>query len=164
MTVGVLSVLIVVNSLAVTLVITGAALARYIFKVNFNGYDEIAVLLAFWLYFSGAAYGAYNNSHVSADVIDAYCPESTTKRILTVLRWLITSCACGLFVYYGFDYVKFSFMGPLGNFQFLPKSMVWRIPFWTSQSAIFVGLILMEIYFVRNLIQSARALFRRREA
>ncbi|MDR3075693.1 MAG: TRAP transporter small permease [Synergistaceae bacterium] len=162
--IGAFSVILVVNSLAVTLIITGAALARYVFKFNFNGYDEITVVVAFWFYFIGSAYGAYNNSHVSADVIDAYFPENTAKRVITLLRWVVTSAACGLFVYYGFNYVKFSFMGPLGTFKMIPKSMVWRIPLWISQSAIFTGLIFMEIYFIRNAVISAAALFRRLEA
>lgn len=162
--VGFFSVVIVVNSLAMTLLITCAALARYVFKFNFYGYDEIAVLVAFWMYFMGSAYGAYNNSHVSADIIDAYFPQGVARGILQFLRWLITCCACGFFVYYGYGYIKFSFLGPLGNFIAIPKSMVWRIPLWTSHAAIFFGLIFMEIYFLRNLALSAGALFRRRQA
>lgn len=157
--VGVFSVVIALGSLALTCIIAGAAAARYVFKSNFYGYEEIAVLVAFWLYFAGAAYGAYNNTHVSADVVDAYFPESKTKRLLTFVRCLITVSVCGLFTYYGYDFFKFGFVGPLGNFQFQPTSMVWRIPLWTSYSAIFVGLIFMEVYFIRNLILSAKALF-----
>ncbi|MDR3165015.1 MAG: TRAP transporter small permease [Synergistaceae bacterium] len=162
--VGFFSLILVINSLAMTLMITCAALARYVFKFNFYGYDEIVVLIAFWMYFMGAAYGAYNNTHVTADIIDAYFPPGVARKILTFLRWLITSVACGLFVYYGYGYIKFSFMGPLENFMAIPKSMVWRIPLWTSHAAIFFGLIFMEIYFLRNLVLSADALFRRREA
>ncbi|MDR1021512.1 MAG: TRAP transporter small permease [Synergistaceae bacterium] len=152
--------ILVVFSLLITLIITGAALARYVFKFNFVGYDEFVVILAFWFYFTGAAYGAYNNSHVSADLVDAYAPEGTGKRVLHVARWFLTSAACGLFVYYGFNYIKFSFMGPLGNFQFQPKSMTWRIPHWVAHAGIFFGLILMEVYFLRNLAQSVKALYR----
>ncbi|MDR1472565.1 MAG: TRAP transporter small permease [Synergistaceae bacterium] len=152
--------ILILNSLGITLLITGAASARYVFKVNFYGYDEIAVLVAFWFYFMGAAYGSYNNSHVTADIVDAYIPMGKTRRALTFARWLLACAACGIFVYYGFGYFKFSFMGPLGNFQFIPKSMVWRIPLWTSHLAIFSGLIFMEIYFLRNLILSTRAIVR----
>jgi TRAP-type C4-dicarboxylate transport system permease small subunit len=162
--VKIFSIVIVVNSLLITLIITGAAASRYVFKINFKGYDEIAVLVAFWLYFIGAAYGSYNNSHVSADVIDAYFPDGRAKKILTCLRWLITSLACGLFVYYGYKYFLFSFLGPLGNFQFQPKSMTWRIPLWTSHLSVFLGLIFMEVYFVRNLVLSAKALSGRDKA
>lgn len=157
--IAVFSAVIALGSIGLTLIIAGAAAARYVFKTNFYGYEEIAVLVAFWLYFTGAAYGAYNNTHVSADVVDAYFPESQAKRVLTFLRWLITVGVCGLFTCYGFDFFEFGFVGPLGNFQFLPTSMVWRIPLWTSYSAIFAGLIFMEIYFFRNLIISAKALF-----
>lgn len=155
----VFSVVIALGSIALTCIIAGAAAARYVFKTNFYGYEEIAVLVAFWLYFSGAAYGAYNNTHVSADVVDAYFPESRVKRLLTFLRWLVTVCICGLFTFYGYGFFEFGFVGPLGNFQFLPTSMVWRIPLWTSYSAIFIGLIFMEVYFFRNLLISAKALF-----
>ncbi|MDR1885073.1 MAG: TRAP transporter small permease [Synergistaceae bacterium] len=162
--VGAFTLVIGVDSLLITLIIVGAAASRYIFKVNFYGYEEIAVLVAFWFYFMGAAYGSYNNTHVTADVVDAYLPEGAVKRALTFARHLVTSSVCGLFVYYGYGFFSFGFVGPLGNFQFKPTSMVWRIPLWTSYSATFVGLIFMEVYFVRNLILSARALVGRGRA
>jgi TRAP-type C4-dicarboxylate transport system permease small subunit len=158
--VGALSVVLVVNSLAMTVLIVAAAAARYIFKVNFNGYDEIAVLIAFWLYFMGAAYGAYNNSHVTADIVDAYFPPGTLRGVLTLLRSVVTCAACGLFVYYGFGYFKFSYMGillPNGS-VLKPTSMVWRIPHWITHLGIFSGLIVMEIYFLRNLVISVKTL------
>jgi TRAP-type C4-dicarboxylate transport system permease small subunit len=162
--VGLFSIVLVVNSLAMTLIITAAAASRYIFKVNFYGYDEIAVLVAFWLYFIGAAYGAYNNSHVTADIIDAYFPEGSARKVLTFLRWSVTSFACGLFVYYGLGYFMFSFAGPLGDYQIIPRSMVWRIPLWTSHLSITTGLVFMEFYFLRNLVLSVKALIGRRAA
>lgn len=157
--VGAFSIVLASNALILTLIICGAAASRYVFKVNFYGYDEIAILLAFWFYFIGAAYGSYNNTHVSADVVDAYVPDGPTKRALTFLRHLVSVSICGTFVYFGYNFFMFGFAGPLGNFTFQPKSMVWRIPLWTSYSAIFVGLIFMEVYFIRNLVLSAKALF-----
>lgn len=161
--IGVLSFVLTANSLLLTLIIVGAATTRYVLKINFYGYDEIAVLIAFWLYFIGAAYGSYNNTHVSADVVDAYMPEGTLKKVFAVLRHLITASVCGIFAYYGYSFFMFGFAGPLGNYTFQPKSMVWRIPLWTSYSAISVGLIFMEIYFIRNLILSIKALFSNRK-
>lgn len=162
--VGGFSIVLAANSLLLTLIIVGAAASRYVFKVNFYGYDEIAVLVAFWLYFIGAGYGSYNNTHVSADVVDAYMPEGTMKKFFALLRHLITVGVCGLFMYYGYAFFMFGFAGPLGNFTFQPKSMVWRIPLWTSYGAISAGLVFMEIYFARNLVQSAKALFSKEAA
>ena len=158
--VGAFSLIIGINSVLLTLIIAGAACARYVFKVNFYGYEEIAVLIAFWFYFIGAAYGAYNNTHVSADIVDSYLKEGTVKRVMTFLRSTVTFLVCGLFAYYGFAFFDFGFRGPLGTFQFLPTSMVWRIPLWTSYGAIFFGLIFMEIYFFRNVVLSVKALAR----
>ena len=158
--VGGFSIIIAVCSVVLTLIIAGAASARYIFMVNFYGYEELAVLVAFWFYFIGAAYGAYNNTHVSADIVDAYLKEGTLKRVMTFLRSLVTVSVCGLFTYYGFAFFDFGFRGPLGTFTFIPTSMVWRIPLWTSYGAILFGLIFMEIYFFRNLVLSVIALAR----
>jgi TRAP-type C4-dicarboxylate transport system permease small subunit len=162
--VGAFSIVLVVNSLALTLIITGAALSRYVFKVNFTGYDEIVVIVAFWFYFMGSAYGSYNNSHVTADLVDAYFPEGTGKRVMHVIRWFVTSAACGLFAYYGYRYFMFSFKGPLGTFIMQPKTMIWRIPHWIAHLSIFSGLVLMEYYFLRNLLQSIRLLVSKGEA
>ena len=153
-----LSAVIAVTSLAMTCVLAGAAASRRVFEINFNGYDEIAIVIGFWLYFMGAAYGAYNNTHVSADVVDAYFPEGPTKRALTFLRCLITASICCIFTYFGYHFFMFGFAGPLGNYTFQPKSMVWRIPLWTSYAAIFIGLIFMDVYFLRNLVLSVKAL------
>lgn len=159
--VGLFSAVLILGSLGMTCIIAGAATARYLFKTNFYGYEEIAVLVAFWSYFIGAAYGSYNKTHVSADIVDAYFPDGFTKRVLTFVRCAVTFCICGLFTYYAYGFFEFGFVGPLGNFQFQPTSMVWRIPLWTSYSAILVGLIFMEVYFFRDVVLSFAALQRR---
>lgn len=154
------SVVIVVNSLLMTLIIAGAAAARYIFKSNFYGYEEIAVLVAFWLYFIGAAYGSYNNTHVSADIVDAYFKDGPAKRLLTLARNVVALSVCGLFTYFAFGFFEFGFMGPLGTGEFKPTSMVWRIPLWTSYAAILTGLVFMEGYFLRDFVRSVKALMK----
>ena len=159
--VGFFSVVIVIGTIGLTCVLTGAAAARYIFRVNFFGFEEIAILLAFWVYFAGAAYGAYNNTHISVDLIDSYLKEGRFKRIMTFLRWLVTASVCGLFTYYAYRFFEFGFVGPLGNFRFRPATQFWRIPMWTSYLAVFVGFVFIEIYFIRNLISSVKALFQK---
>ncbi len=152
------SVVIVSMSMLMTLIIAGAAAARYIFKSNFYGYEEIAVLVAFWLYFIGASYGSWNNTHVSADVVDAYFKDGPAKRALVVARNAVALVVCGLFTWYSFSFFEFGFMGPLGTGEFRPTSMVWRIPLYTSYGAITLGLVFMEAYFLRDFIKAAKAL------
>ena len=157
--IGFFSAVIVVGTIGLAGVLTGAAAARYLFMVNFYGFEEIAILLAFWVYFAGAAYGAYNNTHICVDFVDSYLRDGLIKRFMTFIRWLFTASVCGLFTYYAYFFFEFGLLGPLGDFRFQPSTQFWRIPMWTSYLAILVGFIFMEIYFIRNLILSAKALF-----
>ncbi|WP_136796666.1 TRAP transporter small permease [Desulfosediminicola ganghwensis] len=146
---------------ALTLIICAATFFRYVVQGDLYGYEEWVKILAFWLYFLGAAIGAYNRTHVSADLVNAYLSYGTLKNSLIFLRNLITVSVCLLFVWYGWEFFMFGYAGPLGTGIAIPKTTVWRIPFWVGYLSVFLGLAFMAYYFMRDLIQSARALFRR---
>lgn len=148
------------GSMFLTLIISAAAFVRYVLGGDLYGFEEVVKLIAFWVYFMGAAYGSFNNTHVSADLISAYVPEGVGKRLLFLARDLVTFAVCGLFTWYGYDFFMFGFKGPLGTWIAIPTTTVWRIPLWTSYLAIFFGLVCMSIYFLRNLFLSLIALFR----
>jgi len=157
------SMVLVVGTLVLTGVLTWATAARYIFHINFYGWDERAVLLAFWLYFAGAAYGAFNRTHITVSIVDSYVKEGQLKKILIFIRQLITVIACGFFTYYTIRAFEFQFFGPgvRWAFRFQPRTELLRIPFWWSYLPILIGFILMQLYFVRDLILSAIELFKK---
>ena len=134
---------------------------RYVLKGDLYGYEEWVKLLAFWLYFMGAAIGAYNRTHVSADLVHAYLPPGIIKKSMIFLKDLVTVVVTLLFVWYGYDFFMFGFMGPLGTGIAIPKTTIWRISLWTSYLAVFSGLIFMALYFTRDLVLSTLALFGR---
>lgn len=146
-------------SIILTVLIALATFVRYVLKGDLYGYEEWVKLLAFWLYFSGAAIGAFNGTHVSADLVQSYVPAGTVKRFLVFLKDLITVGINLLFVYYGYFFFMFGFMGPLGTGIALPRTTVWQLPLWTSYLAIFLGLIFMAWYFSVALFKSTKALF-----
>lgn len=154
------SLVTVVCSLLLSLVIAAAAFTRYIIGGDLYGFEEWVKLFAFWLYFMGGAYGAYNNTHVSADVVDSYMRDGTFKRSIIFVRNLITSGISILFTWYGYDFFMFGFMGPLGTGIAIPKTTVWQIPLWTSYLAVFLGLIFMTYYFTMRMFRSLRDLIR----
>lgn len=145
-------------TLSLTLIICAAAFFRYILNGDLNGYEEWVKIFAFWLYFPAAAIGAYNRTHVSADLVQAYVPDGRCKDFLVFLKDLITVGVCLLFTYYGYDFFMFGFMGPLGTGIALPTTNVWRISLWTGYLAVFSGLIFMTYYFSRDLFISTRTL------
>ena len=151
-------------SVLLTVLISAATLMRYVFQTDLYGYEEWVKLFAFWLYFCGAGYGAFNKSHVSADLVTAYIPEGTGKRFLVFVKDLVTFAVTCLFLYYGYDFFMFGFRGPLGTGIALPMTTIWRIPLWTSYLAITLGLFFMAWYFGVALFQSARALLKGEKA
>ena len=155
------SIICFVSMISLTLIICVATFFRYILEGNLYGYEEWVKLLAFWLYFIGAAIGAYNRTHVSADLVNAYLPDGIIKRSLTVLKNLITVCVATLFAWYGYDFFMFGYQGPLGTGIAIPKTSVWRIPLWVGYISVFIGLVFMVYYFARDLILSVRELFGR---
>jgi TRAP-type C4-dicarboxylate transport system permease small subunit len=145
-------------SLVLTTLIVIATVLRYVLEVDLYGYEEWVKLFAFWLYFSGAALGAFNGTHVSADLVQSYIPNGKLKNFFVFLKDLVTVVVSGLFVWYGYEFFWFGFRGPLGTGVALPMTTAWRIPFWTSYLAVFIGLIFMFWYFARDLCKSTRKL------
>ena len=64
-----------------------------------------------------------------------------------------------LFTWYGWEFFIFGFMGPLGTFVALPRTVAWRIPLWSAYISIFLGLLSMSWYFMLEMIAAGKKLF-----
>ncbi|MCP4337430.1 MAG: TRAP transporter small permease [Desulfobulbaceae bacterium] len=146
------------TTVLLTVIICAAAFFRYILDGDLTGYEEWVKIFAFWLYFAAAAIGAYNRTHVSADLVHAYVPDGRLKDFLVFLKNLITVGVSLLFTWYGYEFFMFGFMGPLGTGIAIPTTNVWRISLWIGYLAVFLGLIFMTYYFTRDLFISTRTL------
>lgn len=156
-----LATICLVTSVALTLIMCAVTFWRYVIEGDLYGFEEWVKLFAFWLYFAGAALGAYNRTHVSADLVNAYCKEGKLKQSLVFLKNILTVGSCLIFVYYGWDFFYFGYMGPLGTGIAIPKTSAWRIPLWLGYISVFSGFLIMAFYFTRDLILSGIVLFRR---
>ncbi|MDO4561653.1 MAG: TRAP transporter small permease subunit [bacterium] len=158
-TVSFYSIVCFVMSMLLTVIISAATIMRYIFEMDLYGYEEWIKIFAFWLYFMGAGYGAFAGTHVSADLVQSYVKEGFIKRFLIFTKTVITLCVTLLFTKYGWDYLIFGFLGPLGTGVALPRTVAWRIPLWTAYVSIFIGLASMSYYFMWDMIRAGQALF-----
>lgn len=124
-----------------------SVILRYIFKSNFYGSDEIILLFAFWLYFMGAVYGSYNNSHIKADLMNVYVKNIRIKDFINLIAQLITIIVNIILLVWAWDYF-------LWGLNKMPLSTGLKIPLVIPQSAIFFGLLLMAffhiVHFIRN--------------
>jgi len=126
---------------------------RYVFKGNFYGSDEVIMLFAFWLYFMGAVYGSYENSHIKADLLNVYIKNMRKKDAVALLGQLLTIVVNTIVLvwairYFGAEIAK----GGL--------STALKIPLVIPKSAVFFGFLLMEfyhvVYFIKNTLTFVR--------
>ena len=73
--VGAQRLIIMVSLAAVTLIIAGACILR-VFGINFVGFEELATIAVFWLYMIGSSHGSYEQSQITADIMEVLLPES----------------------------------------------------------------------------------------
>lgn len=157
-TVSFYSVVCFVMSIILTVIISASVVLRYVLEWDLYGYEEWIKIFAFWLYFMGAAYGSFAQSHVSADLVQSYVHEGTLKRLIIFIRTLITFAVSLLFTWYGYDFFMFSYLGPLGTGIGVPKTVAWRIPLWTAHLSILLGLASMSWFFGRDMINALKDL------
>ncbi len=138
-------------SLFVVLSIGTAVVLRYVFKTDLYGLEEIVVIFAFWLYFTGGAYGSYTRTHITADLVSVYVPEGLFKAALTAFSSAVTFGLSSLFTWWGYDFFMF-------GIQMGARTPVWRIPQVVSYTAVFLGLFMMSFYFFFDLLADLKNL------
>lgn len=141
-------VVMIVGSLASTACMVYSVVLRYVFKSNFYGSDEVIMLFAFWLYFMGAVYGSYENSHIKADLLNVYIKNMRTKDFISLIAQLLTIVVNTIVLTWAARY--FSSEIAKGGL-----STALKIPLVIPKSAVFFGFVLMEFYHVYFFIHNA---------
>lgn len=113
-------------------------LARYVFKVDFRGYDEIVLLFAVWLYFIGGSYAMYKKQHISADMLGMMLKGKALSIARAVVSW-VTFAITVFLAAWGINFFRYALTRTA-------QTTVWRIPHLCSQSALTLGYILMAFY------------------
>ncbi len=141
--------LMIIGSVASTACMVYAVVKRYCFAGNFYGSDEIIMLFAFWLYFMGAVYGSYENSHIKADLLNVYIKNMRVKDGIAILAQVCTVVVNTIILIWA---VRF-FSTEVAKWG-LSTSL--KIPLVIPKSAVFFGFLLMEFYHVYYLQRDFR--------
>lgn len=131
---------LIVTSIAVTLITFGSVVLREL-NMNFLGYEEILVIFAFWLYMIGTAYGSFEKSHITADIIVVMMPEGFAKDLVALIRNILTVILGIVFLLWAFQLVQWTV-------QMDTRTPVWRIPITVSQSSMLFGLFFASFYHI----------------
>ena len=140
---------LIVCSVFITLLVFGAVLMRYIFHYPAMEVEEIATLVAFWLYFAGAIYGTYERSHIKTELIHLVFRQPRRYAMAKSAASLITLVLAGIMSYWGYTFF-------IWGIQKWARSPVLQLPMVYSQSSIFVGAVFMSFYFLVELVDNIR--------
>ena len=120
---------------------------RYVFKANIYGADEIITLITMWLYFLGAIYGSYEESHIQGDLLNLMFTKRVHYKIHRIYVYTVCVFLMGIWSYWGWDYFSSVIVSTR-------RSTGLKIPFWAMQIPQAVGMWGMLIYSVYHLIDN----------
>lgn len=144
---------ICVSAIGATLIVGGACILR-VFNINFAGFEELLILVVMWLYFIGCAYGTYEKSQITADIVEIMMKECFAKEIVRLIRSILTFVLGVIFMYWAMQLVTWTFTMDT-------RTPAYRIPVVVGQASVFVGLILVTFYNGVHLYDDVKAFIRR---
>lgn len=134
-----LSIFLGISGLALILLISYYVVTRYVFHKNFDGYEEITLLLCVWLYMMGAAKGSHDETHISADLITVLVKNPYTLLICRVIRRIIAVVVMCIMCYLSIDYLIY-------NIHFLSRTTQLHIPMYVYYASMTAGFFLMLFF------------------
>ncbi len=146
---------IIITASIVTLIVFAETVLRLFKWFSFNGYEELLIMVAFWLYMIGCAHGSYEKSQIKADIIEVMLKESIFKDIIRILRELVTVVLSLWFTWWAFNLILYAIN--IGS-----VTSVYRIPMVFGFSSIFVGVGFMTFYNCVYMIGEMKKMYLRR--
>ena len=141
---------VIVTSIAITLMICATVVLRYGFETDLYAIDEIETLLAFWLYFIGAAYASYTKRQITADILAQFVNNKKIIKYITIVSCIIGCLVCLIFTKFSVDILTFSR-------ERSQKSLLWRIPMSYMYISIVIGFVLMSVYCFRDMLETIKS-------
>ena len=149
-------VLLFITSLFILLIMAVNVALRYFFKLDFYGMQDIVLIAAWWCYFLGAAYGTYEKSHLSADIVSLYIKNEHIKAVIKLIVSLATMGVSAIFAYWSYIQLMWALTSR-------GRTVVLQLPLIIPQSAIILGFFLICFYSLINLVLDVREFLSKRE-
>ena len=140
-----------------TLIVAATSILSSFLNINFPGNEELLIFVVFYLYMIGCAYGAYEKSHITAEIIDVIVKDGIFKETVYVIRWILTFILGVVFMIWAISLVQWSFANEL-------KTLVFRMPIAIGQSSIVIGLLLTNFYNFIHMYEVIKNYIKKRSA
>ncbi len=152
--IGLLNIVVMITSLAITGLILFLVLARYVLGWSVVGVLELATLSAIWLYMCGAVVAARNHEHLVVDFLSLSLRNPKHKAWHSFAVSLVMVVLSLFFLSLANDMALWSAKRP-------QTTAALSIPLIIPQSAVILAAILCTVYAARDAIVAAAAAFGR---
>lgn len=137
--------ILVTVGLAVALMLAVGIFSRAVLGAPIFGLEELMLIGIMWFYMLGAALASRERSHLSADFVKVLSGNPKVWRAAALISTAISLFIAIMFVTWAWD--LFSWGVKKGQ-----STPVFGIPWWISQSSLFVASILFVLYLTRDLV------------
>lgn len=128
------------------LVMVSGVFMRYVLHKDFFGYEDIVLLFVLWLYYLGAVYATYEETHIRGDMMSYLFKTPKAKKYYNISLNAFGVVCMAFWMKWGFSYVVWNFFA--GG-----KTSALKIPLVASQTAIYVGICGLFFYSIFHLIR-----------
>lgn len=145
--------IMLVTGIGNVIIVAAAMLLRFFLNIDFKGYEEILAMVAMWSYMMGSSYGAYEGSHIQADILTVYMKEGKMKSLVLLIQK-------GLSFGFGIVFMVWALNLALWAIEMDTRTPVWRLPMAIGQCSLFIGVTLMNFYMLVYFIDQIKATIR----
>ncbi|MFT5720080.1 MAG: TRAP-type C4-dicarboxylate transport system permease small subunit [Motiliproteus sp.] len=137
--------IIIISSIMITVLMLFLVLTRYVFGWSVVGLHEIALILAMWLYMTGALTASRRSEHLVVDFLAQKITSPKVRLIHQRTIALIMIVTCIFFVYLSWRMLGWSLKMP-------QTTAALSLPLLISQSAIIFASIGCLVYAIRDFL------------
>lgn len=92
----------------VTILIAVQVFTRYVLHVSMYGIEDLASLVAVWLYFLGGSLGAWERGHISASLVDLIVKSERVRSWIHAAAAAVTTVLAAWMTEWAFEYFMFT--------------------------------------------------------
>ncbi|GAA3548480.1 TRAP transporter small permease [Zobellella aerophila] len=138
-------------SAAIAFMLALGIFTRAVLDAPLFGLEELILVVAMWIYMLGAVLASRERSHLSADFVQVVCSNPKMIQVMRLLSTLISLLMAVMFVTWSYDLLQWG----INKGQATP---VFQLPWYISQSSLFVAALLFCFYLIRDLLADLNTL------
>ncbi|GAB5436316.1 TRAP transporter small permease [Falsiruegeria mediterranea] len=146
-----MSVILFTAILYLGLLMAAQVFMRYVIASPFLGIEELAPILALWIYFIGMAYCTRERDHIQGGVLTLVTQNPRTVLSVHLFGTLVSLVTVAVFAWFAWDFAAY-------NLSLNRKSTYMRLPKYILDFSIVSGFALVILYLALQTFLEARAL------